>query len=195
MSGAEQGGQTEAEWIRLLQQGQSAAFDALFDRYRAKLRAYVYGMIRDRGLSDDIVQDVFLTLIRKAGSLRPERGAAAWLYRVSRNRCIDHLRRRRRESAPGNERVSRCRESREDASAQRPDRQAMCGEQAAWVEAALDRLPPAERELLILRYYGDLTFREAASVLRRPLGTVLWQARRALGRMRSAAQTEGLEGS
>lgn len=173
----------ESDLVRGLQAGDLGAFDELFERHRRGLLAYVVGLLGDRALAEDVVQDCFVQLARSAERLDPSRGVRPWLYRVAHNRAIDLLRRRRREPPATEEELAG---HREEAPALEPTPAdgMIRGETQRRVRAALRRLPEAEREVLMLRFYGDLTFQEAARVARRPLGTMLWRASRALHRLR-----------
>jgi RNA polymerase sigma-70 factor (ECF subfamily) len=177
--------ETERHLVERLKAGDTAAFDALFEKHRNGLLAYVAGLTRDRHLAEDIVQESFVRMARQAARLRPEQGAGGWLYRVARNQAIDAIRRRRFETTEpeGSDDAAPARET-QDPSAVTPADALAAREREAEVRALLDALPAGERDVLLLRFFGDMTFREAAGVLRRPLGTVLWQAQRALGRMR-----------
>jgi len=176
--------ESEADLIRRLQGGDSDAFDALFERHRRGLFAYIFGYCRDRQLAEDVVQDTFLEFVRRIDSIRPKQGANGWLYRVARNRTIDILRHRQYEVVPGDEFMAVHGEGTDRE--QGPDRDLVRKERREHLREVMDALPEKDRELLLLRFYGGLTFREAGQVLGRPLGTVLWQGRRALEKLRAA---------
>jgi RNA polymerase sigma-70 factor (ECF subfamily) len=135
-------------------------------------------------------------MARRARGLRPERGEARWLYRVGRNRAIDALRRRRFEAPPLAEPEDGRAAAAEiaETGGPTPAEELMAREQAEQVRACLQRIPRGERDLLLLRFYGGLTFREAAAVLRRPLGTALWQGQRSLKRLRAMLERGGRQG-
>ena len=190
MCGADHGASSEADLICGLRRGEVGAFDALFDRHRAGVFAYALAMLHDRGIAEDVVQEVFVEMARRADRLDPARGAAAWLYRVARNRAIDRLRRRRRLEFPGDDVLAE-RGARVPDPGSAPDAGLADAETAAGLRRAVDALPERERDVLLMRFYGGLTFQEVARAVRRPLGTVLWQAHRALGRLRAAMPSAG----
>lgn len=170
--------------LKRLQSGETAAFDVLFEKHRRGLFSYVRGMVNDTGLSEDIVQDCFLELVKNIERIRPEQGAGGWLYRVARNRAIDVLRAGKNWSGGDKtEPDGRTVEEQADAGPT-PRENAVARERAMNVRMALEMLPPKERDLLLLRYFGDLKFNEIARLRRRPLGTVLWQATRSLEKIR-----------
>jgi RNA polymerase sigma-70 factor (ECF subfamily) len=173
-----------------MQRGDMGAFDVIFDRYRRRLLAFVYSLLGDRGLAQDIVQECFVELARRVGRIDPERGVAGWLHRVARNRAIDVLRRRRKESWLGEETGLRTPDA-EIRGPGTPAEQMARREDAERVRQALAALSVRDREILSLRFYAGLTFKEIAGVLRRPLGTVLWQGRRSLHRLRRVYAQKG----
>lgn len=170
---------TDTALLRRLREGDTAAFDVLFERHRRGLLAYVSAWTGDRALAEDIVQESFLRLVTRVDRIDPRRGVAPWLYRVARNRAIDVLRHRKFEAPDGRAVLESA-----AATGEPSDQAAMRAEDAERVRRALAKLTEREREVLTLRFYGGLTFADIARVVRRPLGTVLWMARRSLGRMR-----------
>ncbi len=171
-SGERQPAEDESDLVRRLGVGDAAGFDALFEKHRRGLFAYVRGLVGDYGVAEEIVQDCFLELVRNGRRIRPEQGAGGWLYRVARNRAIDVLRAQAlgpdaatRESQDGTE--GECLA----APGPSPDQDAIGRESAADVRRALEMLPQKERDLLLLRYFGDLKFNEIARMRKRPLGT------------------------
>lgn len=185
MSGRNSLPEAEAELIRRLQMGELAAFDTLFERHATRLLAYINGILQDKGLAEDVVQEAFVLLVRHIGRIRPEAGVAPWLFRVARNRAYDLLRHRRFESV-------------EEEPRQRSDRawaapEAECDPATALLDKetqvqimnGLNLLSLRDREVLMLRFYAGLDFKEMAAVLRRPLGTVLWQVHNALRRLKT----------
>ena len=175
--------ESESKLVIRLQGGDIEAFDELYERHRRRILAYIYGLIGDHGKAEDITQECFVRLVEKIETIKPEKGVSPWLYRVARNRAYDLLRHRKFETLPGDELVAKEKEGSYDSGRMRPDEQVIGHEQKQTVEAALLRLSPKERDVLTLRFYGDLTFREIAAVVKRPLGTVLWQSRRSLEKL------------
>ncbi|MDD4871447.1 MAG: RNA polymerase sigma factor [Kiritimatiellae bacterium] len=176
----------EPDLIRRLQDGDIEAFDRLFEQHRRGMLVYVEGMVGDRSHAEDIVQDCFVEFVEKIGRINPEKGASGWLYRVARNRAIDVLRRRKfeinqkewswGEKLKGNGAIEK-----------NPAIDLMEKEREIDVQRLLGSLPSKERDLLLLRFYSGLSFREIADILRRPLGTVLWQAHRSLKKLKEIA--------
>ncbi|MFO7871060.1 MAG: RNA polymerase sigma factor [Kiritimatiellia bacterium] len=171
---------SDGELVEGLQRGEEGAFDEVFHRYRRLVFAYLRGKTGDRHLAEDIVEETFIALVRNAARIDAARGVRGWLFRTARNRAVDALRQRQFETP-----VEDVYPAELPGKAVSPAERVVAGESAQLVRKALSDLPERERDLMILRFYGGLTFRETAHVLKRPLGTVLWQARKILGKLKA----------
>jgi RNA polymerase sigma-70 factor, ECF subfamily len=163
------------------------AFDELYSRYARAVFAVVRRALADQGRSEDVVQEAFASVWRAATGYRRERGSGAgWLYAIARNAASDALRQRRPVSfgdppdqpdpSPG------------------PDEQATADFEAFQVHAAVDALPPRERDVIELAYFDGLTQSEVADRLGIPLGTVKTRTRSALARLSERLQVERVVG-
>jgi len=167
-----------SDWslLRAWREGDAGAFEALVRRYQTPLLRHARALLGTGGLPEDAVQDAFLRLAQKPpdvpetarGDPRAEEAViAAWLHRVTRNLCMDTLRsetrRRRRE-----EEVAVLDESAGgvDAVEEQDTRQA--------VERGLERLPDDQREVLVLRLFGERSYKEIAEITGRKVGTIGW---------------------
>lgn len=167
--------------LRLLERialGERDAFQELYSRYAGKVLAYVRMLSRDSHAAEDVVQEVFLAVWRKAASFQPERGdAPTWLYTITRNKLVDHWRRRgpltqepdfdlgllADERAPG----------------------ATAAEARLSVRQALTGLSRDQRQAVELAYFGGLTYEETARRLELPVGTLKSRIRAGLAAMRA----------
>lgn len=172
----------DADLSRLLQEQPLVATAALYDRYGPIVFSVALRMVGDRGAAEEIVQDVFVGCWRNATRYRPERGSlVTWLLAITHHRAIDELRSRRQQA--------RARES----SLERAlvhltpnDPEIEISLLRREVRAALAELPPAQREVIELLYFGGLTRQEAADQLRAPLGTVHTRLRLGMAKLRVA---------
>jgi RNA polymerase sigma-70 factor (ECF subfamily) len=177
---------TLGEDERLLAQvaeGDHAAFEALYRRYARPVLALAQRRLGDAGKAEEALQEAFISVWRSASTYRPERGAAvAWLYAVARNAIADRGRRRQEPPAePPPDLPS------PDAG---PDARAE-QEWLRWrVHSALEKLPPGERELIVLAYWGGLSQSELAERFDVPLGTVKTRTRTALSRLATLLEGE-----
>lgn len=153
------------------------AFAALFDHFAPRLK----GMIMRSGIpahqAEEIVQDVMLTVWRKASLFDPHRAqVAAWIYQIARNRQIDIVRKERRPEPD---------ELVEDPPEEPDASQILALEQeAAELKNALSRLSDEQREMIEKAYLGELTHQEIGRQTGLPLGTIKSRIRLGLERLR-----------
>ncbi len=156
-----------------------AAFGRLFDHYAPRLKGFVIRAGAPRTQAEDIVQDVMLTVWRKAHLFDPTRAqVSSWIYQIARNRQIDVI---RKEARPMPEALKA-----EDDGSEEPDAgQVIALEQETdQLRAALDRLAPAQREMIERAYLGELSHSEIRDVTGLPLGTIKSRIRLGLERLR-----------
>jgi RNA polymerase sigma-70 factor, ECF subfamily len=178
----ESGEPTDGELIQRVAVGDSNAFETLYHRYVRSVFGLALRRLGDRMRAEDAVQETFAAVWRSARTYRPERGAGApWLYAVARNAIVDRA--RGRQEPPG--------EAPETASTDLgPDERAEASYVSWRVHRALSVLPPTEREVIELAYYGGLSQSEVADFLGIPLGTVKTRTRSALHRLADVLEGE-----
>lgn len=160
--------------------GDRAAFVALFDRFAPRLKTYLRQLGADEAAADDLVQDVMLTVWRRAGQFDPQRASAStWIFTIARNRRIDLLRRERRpEYDPSDPLLAPDADPPADHSLERAQTQES-------LHAAVEALPPEQAELLRMVYLDDKPHSRIAKELGLPLGTVKSRLRLAMEKLRS----------
>ncbi|HVP18641.1 MAG TPA: sigma-70 family RNA polymerase sigma factor [Spirochaetia bacterium] len=174
---------TDEELARWLAEGQPDAIAPLYARY-APLVFHIAAQSLDAATAEDIVQEVFLALWRKSDTYDPRRGPfRPWLLQIAHFRVLNELRRRSRRPKID-----------PDADGQLLDDLADHGDgpvEAAWqtfrkeaVQAAVEKLPHAQRQALSLAFFEDLTHDQVAETLRLPLGTVKTRIRSGIRRLR-----------
>ncbi|KJZ19466.1 sigma-70 family RNA polymerase sigma factor [Loktanella sp. S4079] len=153
------------------------AFARLFDFFAPRLKGFVMRSGTSSGQAEEIVQDVMLTVWRKAGQFDPARAqVSAWIYQIARNRQIDMI---RKEGRPMPEELQEDPETEADAS------QIVALEQeAGHLKTALNKLAPDQREVIEKAYMGELTHQEISSQTGLPLGTIKSRIRLGLERLR-----------
>ena len=160
---------SDAELMHRVREGSEDALDALHRRFARRIFALAAQAL-DRHAAEDIVQDVFLVVWRKADHFDPERGTVrAWLLQIAHHRVLNELRRRSRQPAlepDGDLRLAEI-ASHDPGPAER----VVARRRRDIVAAALDELPDTQREALDLAYFDDLTHEQIAARLDLPLGT------------------------
>ncbi|MFJ7244411.1 sigma-70 family RNA polymerase sigma factor [Kitasatospora sp. NPDC098652] len=161
--------------------GDPRAFDQLHDAIGAALFLIVLRVVRDRGHTQDVVQEVLLEIWRKAHHFQPARGTAmAWIATIAHRRAVDRVR---------TERAAHERDLRA-ALLERPVPVEDISEQIEHLLAlqrvrdGLDALTDLQRQAVVLAYYHDCSHQEIADLLRLPLGTAKSRVRDALLRLR-----------
>ena len=153
-------------------------FEQLVDEHQSMVFSLVWRMTGDRGLAEEVAQDVFLELDRHLGRMESPEHVCNWLRRVAMNRSADALRRRKVRG------VDLWVEMDEDYGAPAEDRASPLG---ARLEQLLATLPEPQRAALVLRYQEDLTPEEIAATLDAPLATVKSHLQRGLKLLRAKA--------
>ncbi|MFN7995962.1 MAG: sigma-70 family RNA polymerase sigma factor [Bryobacteraceae bacterium] len=163
----------ERELIEACQQGNREAFRALFLAYQDKVYSIALRYSGEPSLALDISQDVFVTLFQRIGEFRWESGFDSWLYRLVVNRSLDHQRRARRLVPLIDEIAQRLSSPRDSL------RELMRSDVARRVQAAVGRLSPALRMVVVLRYTEGLSYDEIAEAFGCSKGTVASRLNRA----------------
>jgi len=178
-------GTSDGELAQRACQGDQAAFGLLVRRYQNAVFDMACRMLRDRDAALDAAQEVFIKAHRSLDRYDDARKFSTWLLAITRNHCIDQLRRpAHRLAAPLPD------ESRVPAERrQEPDRVAERTEQAHLVERAVAELGDSYREAVELYHYHDLSYAEAAEVQGVPLGTFMARLHRARRQLRDRLRT------
>lgn len=171
--------------------GDRAAFELLYERYSPAVFGLALKILRDREAAEEAVQEIFWRVWRRAASFDRSRAFAPWLFGITHNYCIDELRRRkvRPQVVYEDDEHPVLSDIADDTDV---GASAVLGEQREQVRAALDQLPPEQRQALLLAYFGGLTQQEIATQLGNPLGTVKTRMRLGLQKLRTLLQGQAL---
>jgi RNA polymerase sigma-70 factor, ECF subfamily len=174
----------DEELMELVDAGDTRAFEVVFDRHAGAGYSLALRMCGRRALAEDIVQEAFLSLWRSGSGYDRARGSVrSWVLSAVHNRAVDAL---RRTGAKAGRDVS------DEGIAERlPAREATDAEverreESRRVHGALDELPPDQRQVIELAYFGGLSHSQIAEMLDLPPGTVKGRMRLGLTKMRSA---------
>jgi RNA polymerase sigma-70 factor (ECF subfamily) len=179
----------DEDLMELVREGESRAFEIIFDRHGDSAYSLAYRMCGSRTRAEDVVQDAFLSLWRSGTRYDRTRGSVrSWILSVVHNRAVDTFRREATRSSlqVGDEGLAERLPSGEliEADAERRD-------DAGRVRGALRDLPVDQREVIELSYFGGFTHLEIAEMLSLPPGTVKGRMRLGLSKLRIALGTEG----
>jgi len=187
---------TDKELIKGFIAGQDPCFDELLDRYKSKVFTTIYLIVKDRSIAEDLFQDVMIKVIRmiRSGKYNEEGKFLPWIVRIARNLAIDHFRKVQRTPVQRESEdydifssVQRTEESSEE--------QIISQENARYVRKLIQQLPEKQREVLIMRSYAELSFKEIADITDVSINTALGRMRYALLNLKKLARETGtLEG-
>jgi RNA polymerase sigma-70 factor (ECF subfamily) len=168
----------DLDLIRSFQAGDTEAFDVLVTRYKDRIYSSILFFVKDTYLAEDLFQDVFIKIIDTLKNKRyTEEGKfLPWALRIAHNLCVDYFRKVKRTPAI---KTSDDQDIFEviNVSQEAPDQKLMRGESHEKVRRMLDLLPEEQREIIVLRHYANLSFKEIAKITNCSINT-------ALGRMR-----------
>jgi RNA polymerase sigma factor (sigma-70 family) len=181
----------DRQLLRRIQGGDEEAFRTLFAAYGPSAMALASRVLRQAHLAEEIVQEAFLALWLSTELYDERRGSVkAWLMTMVHHRAVDSVRREETQRRRADELMGGMREETEDPSGDVVEAVAASGERAA-VRAALDALPPEQREVLGSMYFDGLSQSQIAERTGTPLGTV--KSRALLGMRRMRSELERLE--
>ena len=183
---------SDEQLIAQVARGDTAAYETLYDRYSSVAMGLAMKITGDRSLAEEVVQETFWRVWRKADSFQTQRGAfISWFFGIVRNLSIDMLRRQYTQGNPadGTEQII---EKVPDPSPGVPE--------TAWVRAkyeqvriAIKTLPREQRYVIEMAYFRGMTRQEIAQATGEPLGTIHTRARLALQKLRDELQLQGFE--
>ena len=165
-----------AEIVNGCKAGDSESFSQLVDIYARRCYGYFYRLTGDSEVSDDLLSELFVKLVEKIGSYR-DGSFKSWLFKVASNVFHDYLRgkqRQRKLLEVQKRQLERKTSERKRADAERIDK----------LQIQLRKLDADTRELIMLRYYSQLSFREIAQMRSEPMGTTLSKVHRGLKKLR-----------
>jgi len=184
--------QSDEQLIAQVLRGDAAAHEVLFDRYSPIVMGLAYKITGDRAVAEEVVQETFWRLWRKADSFQSQRGTfTSWFFSIARNLSIDAVRRQKNQMPPANDA--------EQIVEQIADPAADVAE-AAWsgvrhekVRAAVAGLPVEQRAVIEMAYFHGMTRQEIAKATGDPLGTIHTRARLAMQKLREALTMQGFD--
>jgi RNA polymerase sigma-70 factor (ECF subfamily) len=174
----------DEDLMQLVHDGEARAFEVIFDRHAGAAFSLAYRMCGRRAMADDVVQDAFLSLWRSGVQYDRSRGSVrSWVLSTVHNRTIDAF---RREVAKDRVDVRGDQVAERMPAAELIDMEVERRDEAHQVRSALRELPPDQRRVIELAYFGGFTHLQIAEILGLPAGTVKGRMRLGLTKMRLA---------
>jgi len=186
-------GESDEALMAAYQAGNARAFERLLARHERPVWCFLRRFTRDATAAEDLLQEVFLRVVKGAGEWKGDSKFSTWVYAIARNLCVDQARRAVHRKASSLDAPTRPDGETSDtlhdriaapqriADAQVADKQA-----AGRIDAAIAELPDEQREVFLMREVMDMPFAEIAAVVGASEPTVKSRMRYALGKLREA---------
>jgi RNA polymerase sigma-70 factor, ECF subfamily len=165
----------DQDLVRRTLRGDKGAFEMIVRRYQQPVVNYIGRMVREREMALDFSQEIFLKVYASLGSYRPQYKFSTWLFKIASNFMIDHWRKKKLATTS----IDQSFDYEDDGRRlQVADESYSVGrlyelkEMRGRIDAALERVPPAFRELFVWRHVDGLSYEEMAEIKKLPLGTV-----------------------
>ena len=171
-------------------EGDNKAFDELLARYQSKLFNYIFFIVRSQELAEDIFQETFVKAITtiQQGRYTPSGKFGSWLTRIAHNMIVDSYRQERNENTISNDEVEVDLFNDADLCDDNIETQMVNEQTLTDVRRLMDALPSNQREVVYMRYYQDLSFKEIAEITGVSINTALGRMRYAIMGMRRMAE-------
>ena len=185
---------SDQELVTAYANGDNEAFDALLLRHKTRLFNYIFQMVRDRDLSDDIFQETFVKAITtiKQGRYNDMGKFSAWLYRIARNLVVDTFRAQRNEGSLSTDDTDCDILNRRELAEDTIEDVMVDLQIEEDLRRLIDELPDVQREVLNLRYYRELSFKEIAELTGVSINTALGRMRYAILNLRRLAKEKSV---
>ena len=176
---------TDQNLVKQYVQGNEACLEMLINRHKERIFTTIILIVKDSYIAEDLFQETFIKIIKnlKKGKYNEEGKFLPWAIRIARNMAIDYFRKMKRmptvTSSDGEDvfrKIKLAVDNREE--------QMIRNEKENLVRAVINKLPEEQRQVLILRHYGDLSFKEISAMTGVSINTALGRMRYALNNMR-----------
>jgi RNA polymerase sigma factor (sigma-70 family) len=176
---------TDQQLVHQYIDGNTEALSTLVTRYKDKIYTSIYLLVKDKYLAEDLFQDVFIRIIDtlKGGRYTDEGKFLPWALRIAHNMCVDHFRKVKRSPSI---KTSDDRDIFEvlNFNEPSPEQKMMQSQSHDKIRKMIDLLPDDQREVIIMRHYADLSFKEIAELTNCSINTALGRMRYGLINMR-----------
>ncbi|MBR5235550.1 MAG: sigma-70 family RNA polymerase sigma factor [Bacteroidaceae bacterium] len=181
---------TDDMLVALYSKGNDKAFDELLSRYQGKIFNYILFIVRNQELAEDIFQETFVKAIvtMQQGRYTADGKFGAWITRIAHNLVIDSFRQERSENTISNDESEVDLLNDADLCDDNVEMQMVNDQTLIDVRRLVDALPDNQREVVYMRYYQDLSFKEIAEIVGVSINTALGRMRYALLNMRKIAE-------
>lgn len=185
---------TDRELVNSFIEGNNSSIELLIQRHKGKVFTYITMYMRDRSLAEDIFQETFLKVINslREGKYRDDGRFLSWVMRIAHNLIIDHFRKARQNSVISNDNYEGDLFNSRHLSEANIEDNLVYNQIIDDVRGLLDELPDDQREVVMLRHYAGLSFREIADQTNVSINTALGRMRYALINIRKMMEEKNI---
>jgi RNA polymerase sigma-70 factor (ECF subfamily) len=183
----------DQELIARYLDGDDRSFEELLNRHQQKIYTSIYLFVKDQSLAEDIFQEVFIKIIDtlRKGKYNHEGKFLQWAMRISYNMCVDYFRRNKRRPKVSPTETFDIFDVLQTTEAN-AEQNIIRSQTHDKVRTLVDMLPPEQREVVILRHYADMSFKEIAKLTRVSINTALGRMRYALINIRKMIEEKDI---
>lgn len=181
---------SDDQLVALYVDGNNEAFDVIVDRYKDRIFAYILRIVKDEDLADDLFQETFIKVITTVAQKRYTSYGrfSQWIYRIAHNCIIDHYRHVKNENLQSTDAGEVSVLNRKQFSEATIEDVMIDNQIKADVHRLIRALPANQRQVLVMRYYRDMSFKEIAEATKVSINTALGRMRYALLNIRRMAE-------
>ena len=185
---------TDDELVSLYAEGNNTAFDILLSRYQSKLYSYIFYIVHDEEVANDLFQDTFLKVIMRIqdGSYTGYGKFQAWLTRIAHNLVMDYFRDKEQALTISNDEADYDLLNNARLAEHTTEDQMLVSQSLKDARAIMDLLPEPQSEVVKMRFYDNMSFKEIAEKLNISINTALGRMRYAVINMRNIAQEKNI---
>ena len=185
---------SDEQLISLYVDGTNEAFDELLERHKDQVYMYIYHSVKNEDLADDIFQDTFVKVITtiKQGRYVENGHFAAWITRIAHNLIIDYYRLSRAENVQSTDDEEVNILNRKELSERTIEDNMVTDQIHSDVRRLIKELPVSQRDVLVMRYYKNMSFKEIADTLNVSINTALGRMRYAILNLRRSASENNI---
>ncbi len=186
---------TDDQLVVSYAKGTNEAFDVLLQRHQTRVYNYILQMVKDRTLSDDIFQETFVKAIStiRQGRYTESGKFPAWINRIARNLVIDYFRQEKSEGSVSSDNDDFDVLNRKELAEDTVEDLLIDSQIKADVRRLIRHLPPSQRQVLVMRYYRNMSFKEIAESTGVSINTALGRMRYAILNLRRIARDNRIE--
>lgn len=177
---------TDYELVQEFVQGRSSGIEVLINRHKNRVYTYILLMVRNEQLAEDIFQDAFIKVIRslKEGKYKDNGKFLSWVIRIAHNLVIDHFRKEKQLNVISNDKCEADILNNKRLSDKNIEDDLITYQISEDLKSLVERLPDDQKQVVLLRHYGGLSFKEIADQTNVSINTALGRMRYALINLR-----------